>query len=54
MVNGIKSGVSTSAAIPSPSTSDVMGQHNEIGGITFGAALVFRETFLRDQFDMDV
>jgi len=31
---------STSAAILPTSASDVMGQHNKIGGITFGAALV--------------
>ena len=41
MVNVIKSGVSTSTAIPPTSISDVMGQHNEIGGFTFRAALVF-------------
>ena len=27
--------------LPSPSTSDVVGQHNKIEGITFRAALVF-------------
>ena len=32
---------STSIAIP-PSASDIMGQHNKIGGITYGAALVFK------------
>ena len=31
---------STSTAIPSTSTSDVVGQHNKIGGITFRATLV--------------
>jgi len=31
---------STSTAIPPKSASDVMGQQNTIGGITFGAALV--------------
>ena len=31
---------STSTSIPQISASDVMGQHNKIGGITFGAALV--------------
>jgi len=31
---------STSAAIPPTAASDVVGQHNEIGGITFGAALI--------------
>ena len=31
----------TSTAIPSTSTSDIMGQHNKTGGITFGAALIF-------------
>jgi len=30
-----------STAIPPTSTSDIMSQHNKIGGITFGAALVF-------------
>ena len=33
---------STSAAVTPTSTSDVMGQHNEIGGITFRAALALR------------
>ena len=32
---------STSAATPPTSTSDIMGQHNKTGGITFGAALIF-------------
>lgn len=32
---------STSVAIPPPSASDVMGQHNKIGGIIFRATLVF-------------
>jgi len=27
-------------AVPPTSTSDVMDQHNKMGGITFGAALV--------------
>jgi len=31
---------STSTAIPPTPASDVMHQHNKIGGITFGAALV--------------
>ena len=31
---------STSAAIPPTSASDVVGQHNKIGDITFGAAFV--------------
>jgi len=31
---------STSAAIPPTSTSDVMGKHNKIGGITYGAELM--------------
>ena len=26
--------------MPPPSASDVVGQHNKIGGITFGAALI--------------
>ena len=34
---------SASAAIPPPFTSDVVGQHNNIGGITFGAAIVNTE-----------
>jgi len=33
--------VSTSTAIPPTSTSDVVGQHHNIGGITFRAALVY-------------
>ena len=33
---------SASVAIPSPSTSDVMGQHNKTG-ITFMAALIYSE-----------
>ena len=33
---------STSTAIPPPSASDVMGQHNTTGGINFGAALIVR------------
>ena len=33
---------STSTAAPPPSASDVMGQHNKMGGITSGAALVVR------------
>ena len=32
---------STSTVIPPTSTSDVRGHHNKIGGITFGAALIF-------------
>ena len=31
---------STSSAIPPTSTSDIVGQHNKIGGITFRAALI--------------
>ena len=31
---------SASTAIPPTLTSDVMGQHNKIGGITFRAALI--------------
>lgn len=31
---------STSTAIPPPSASDIVGQRNTIGGITFGAANV--------------
>ena len=37
--NGILVEGSTSTTIPPASTSDVMGQHNKIGGITFEAAL---------------
>ena len=33
---------SASTTIPPTSITDVMGQHNNIGGITFGAALVFQ------------
>jgi len=32
---------SASTAIPTTSTSDIVGQHNNIGGVTFGATLVF-------------
>jgi hypothetical protein len=32
---------STSTAISTTFASDVVGQHNKIGGINFGAALVF-------------
>jgi len=32
---------STSTAIAPTSASDVVGQHHTIGGITFGAVLVF-------------
>jgi len=31
---------STTAAIPPPSTSGVVGQHHKIGGITFRAAFI--------------
>jgi len=31
---------STSTAIPPTFVSDIVGQHNKIGGITFGAALI--------------
>ena len=31
---------STSTAVPPISTSEIVGQHNNIGGITFRAALV--------------
>ena len=31
---------STSTAIPPPSTSDVVGQHNKVGGTAFRAALI--------------
>ena len=37
---------STSTAIPTTSNSDVMGQHNEIGGITFGEVPVFQATLI--------
>jgi len=37
---------STSTAIPSTSASDVMGQHNKIGGITFRAAVVIKKYVL--------
>jgi len=37
---------SASVRIPPTSTSDVVGQHNKIGGITFGAAVASRETHL--------
>ena len=33
---------STSPAIPPTSASGIMGQHNKIGGITFGAAFVVK------------
>jgi len=33
---------STSTAISPTSASGIVGQHNKIGGITFGAAIVFR------------
>ena len=32
---------SASTAIPPLSASDAMGQHNKIGGVPFGAALLF-------------
>ena len=38
---------SASTAIPPTSTSDTVSQHNELGGITFGAALVFDLESLR-------
>jgi len=31
---------SNSTAVPQTTTSDVVGQHNKIGGVTFGAALI--------------
>ena len=31
---------STSTAVPPTSASDAVGQHNQIGGITFGASLI--------------
>jgi len=31
---------STSTAIPPTSATDAVGEHNKIGGITFGAALL--------------
>jgi len=34
---------STSSAIPPTPTSDTVGQHNRIGGIIFGTALVHAE-----------
>ncbi len=37
---GIGGGGSASTAVPPTSTSDVMGQHDKIGGSTFRAALV--------------
>jgi len=48
----------TSTAVPPTSTPDVMGWHNKIGGITFGAALVVPESFLyvcawMDEEDID-
>jgi len=33
---------STSTAWPPTSTSDIVSQHNKMGGITFGAALIDR------------
>ena len=32
---------STSTAIPPIFVSDIMGQHNKMGGITFGAGLIY-------------
>ena len=32
---------STSTAIPPTPTSDIMGEHNKIGVITFGAVLMY-------------
>ena len=36
---------SASTAIPPTSASDVAGQHNKIGGTTFGAEFVFHITY---------
>ena len=36
---------SSSAATSSTFTSDFVGQHNKIGGITFGAALVHQYNY---------
>ena len=38
---------SPSTAIPPTSTSNVMGQHNQLGGITFGIALKVVGVFLQ-------
>jgi len=35
---------STCTAIPPPSASDMVGQHHNIGGITFGAAFIHKST----------
>ena len=35
---------STFTVVPSKSTSDTVGQHNKIGGITFGAAVALAWT----------
>ena len=37
---------SASTAIPPISTSDIVGQHNKVGGITFGATCVYIHTEL--------
>jgi len=39
---------STPTAIPPTSTSDIVDQHNEIGGINFGAVLVLLENTLHN------
>ena len=36
---------STPTAIPPTSTSDVVGQHHEIGGVTFGGAVTHATAF---------
>ena len=38
---------STTTAIPSTSASSVVGQHNKIGGITSGAALLYLKMMLK-------
>ena len=35
----------TSTAVPSTSASDIMDQHNKIGGISFRAAFVYLHTY---------
>jgi len=35
---------STSTAMPPTFTSDTVGQHHKIGGITFGAAVVYKQS----------
>ena len=49
-VMGYRWELATSTAVPPTFASDVMGKHNKIGGITFGASLTHKSTYSCQEF----